>query len=407
MRTRAQEEQEKPPAARTRRGGRQRLPMASKSTQEKRKTPPKTSASKPAKKNKTPRSSPATVSSAGAGAGAAPAPASSTKTPRPRNFGNIEDQLLCRAYVNVSCNPVVGTDQKRKIFWESIKYRYEDLYTREGVTEEDGKVERTWDALANRYQKKIQPEMNVFMAFYKRVAECPPSGVPPEEWPKIAATNFGEFYDKPFKFLHCVSILQQLPKFDPMGADDEVIDLLEAGEDDGDDGDDMDKKPAAKGSTNKIGKPMGAQMARPIGQKAAKKAAADETMEERKLKAIKNMAEAHSQLAKSVDVSTKIEEIKTKIEEIKMYKDMGMMEEAKSAIAELKQLKSQATEAAASVASASAATTPVPKIVVQELNDDNEVEILEEDPKTTNDNEVEFLEDDLPQDGEDSVGVGV
>ena len=49
----------------------------------------------------------------------------------------------------------------------------------------------------------------------------------------------------------------------------------------------------------------------------------------------------------------------------------------------------------------------MPKIVVQELNDDSEVEMLEEDPKTTDDNEVELLEDDLPQDGEDSVGVGV
>ena len=178
MRTRAQEEQEKPPAARTRLVARRRLPMSSKSTQEKRKTPPKSSASTPAKESKTPRSSPATVSSAGGSAVAGSAPGSSTKAPRPRNFGNIEDQLLCRAYVNVSCNPVVGTDQKRKIFWESIKYRYEDLYTREGVTEEDGKVERTWDALANRYQKKIQPEMNLFMSFYKRVAECPPSGTP-------------------------------------------------------------------------------------------------------------------------------------------------------------------------------------------------------------------------------------
>ena len=399
MRTRAQEEQEKPPAARTRRSGKT--------------TPAHVFQIQPGEEEDSSKvlclqNRQRRIRLQGAPLPQfplleallepAPAPASSTKTPRPRNFGNIEDQLLCRAYVNVSCNPVVGTDQKRKIFWESIKYRYEDLYTREGVTEEDGKVERTWDALANRYQKKIQPEMNIFMSFYKRVAECPPSGVPPEEWPKIAATNFGEFYDRPFKFLHCVSILQQLPKFDPMGADDEVIDLLEAGEDDGDDGDDMDKKPAAKGSTNKIGKPMGAQMARPIGQKAAKKAAADDTMEERKVKAIKSMGEAHSQLAKSVEVSTKIEEIM-------MYKDMGMMEEAKTAMAELKKLKSQATEAA-SVASASA--TPVPKIVVQELNDDDsDVEILEEDQKTTDDNEVELLEDDLPQDGEDSVGVGV
>jgi hypothetical protein len=179
--------------------------------------------------------------------------------------------LLCRAYVNASCNPIIGTDQKRTAFWEAIKIKYEDLYTSEGVLEEDGKVERTWDALANRYQKKIQPEMNLFMPFIKRVAECPPSGSPPEEWPKIAAVNFHEHHDRPFKFLHCVSILQQLPKFDPMGADDEVIDLLDAAEDE-DDG--MDKKPAAKGTTNKIGKPMGAQMARPIGQKAAKRAAA-------------------------------------------------------------------------------------------------------------------------------------
>jgi hypothetical protein len=380
--------------------------MSSKSSQEKRKTPPKSSAAKPTKKSKqTPRGSPATVSSAGGSAVAGSAQGSSTKAPRPRNFGNIEDQLLCRAYVNATCNPMVGTDQKRTAFWEAIKSKYEDLYTREGVTEEDGKVERTWDALANRYQKKIQPEMNLFMSFYKRVAECPPSGVPKEEWPKLAANNFWEFYARPFKFLHCVSILQQLPKFDPMGADDEVIDLLEAGEDDGggdDDTMDKDKKPAAKGSTNKIGKPMGALMARPIGQKAAKKAAADETMEERKLKAIKNMGEAHSLLAKSVEVSTKIEEIK-------MYKEMGMMEEAQKAMAELKQLQSQAKEAA-SVASASAAT-PVPKIVVQQTNDDDEVEILEEEEPKTNDDddedEVEIFEEDLPQDGEDSVGVGV
>jgi hypothetical protein len=44
--------------------------------------------------------------------------------------------------------------------------------------------------------------------------------------------------DEPFRFLHCVTMLRQLPNFDPMGTDDVAIDLL-------DDEELVEKKPGA------------------------------------------------------------------------------------------------------------------------------------------------------------------
>jgi hypothetical protein len=95
---RQQKELNKPPSARTRQRGRKQITMAEQSDQGKRKFPPAVATS--------------TLYSSGAGA----APESSSKAPRPRNFSNIEDQLLCRAYVNVSCDPISGTNQKEQLF---------------------------------------------------------------------------------------------------------------------------------------------------------------------------------------------------------------------------------------------------------------------------------------------------
>jgi hypothetical protein len=66
--------------------------------------------------------------------------------------------------------------------------------------------------------------------------------------------------DKEFKFLHCVEILHQMPKFNPMKDDDDEIDLTQEPSDDGGGG-----KLRAKPSINKICKPMGSGMNRPRG----------------------------------------------------------------------------------------------------------------------------------------------
>jgi hypothetical protein len=96
------------------------------------------------------------------------------------------------------------------------------------------------------------------------VKECPPSGVnTEEEIQKVAADNYRDAEGHAFTFSHCVEVLHQLPKFNPMVDDvdrssDVAVEVL-----------DGDKKPAA--SVNKIGAPMGASLKRPPGLKKAKK----------------------------------------------------------------------------------------------------------------------------------------
>ena len=40
---------------------------------------------------------------------------------RPPNFSSDEDLYICKAFVNVSTDPTVGTGQKGKDFWEKAK----------------------------------------------------------------------------------------------------------------------------------------------------------------------------------------------------------------------------------------------------------------------------------------------
>jgi hypothetical protein len=95
--------------------------------------------------------------------------------------------------------------------------------------------------------------MNVCNTFYKQVKECPPSGVnTEEEIQKVAANNCRDVEGHAFPFSHCVKVLFQLPKFNPMVDDADRSSDVAAEDSDG------DKKFAA--SVNKIGAPMGASL---------------------------------------------------------------------------------------------------------------------------------------------------
>ena len=47
--------------------------------------------------------------------------------PRPKNFSPIEDQILSRAYVNTSLDPIKGNDQKAGDFWSNVRDVYNQL----------------------------------------------------------------------------------------------------------------------------------------------------------------------------------------------------------------------------------------------------------------------------------------
>jgi hypothetical protein len=161
----------------------------------------------------------------------------------------------------VTLNPIDGVEQKASSFWDHIHRKFSLLLKPDNPSE--ALPDRDSESLKNRFQRQIQKKMNVYNRYYKQVKECPPSGTTEEEWYKIAADNYRDAEGHSFAFLHCVEILHQLPKFNPM------IDDADRSSDVVAEDSDADKKPAA--SVNKIGAPMGASLKRLQGSKKAKK----------------------------------------------------------------------------------------------------------------------------------------
>jgi hypothetical protein len=286
-------------------------------------------------------------------ASAADTPSSNaSKKKKPRNFSNVEDQMLCRAFVNTSSNPIVGANQKGKVFWATVKSKFDHLFF---CSEEDDKdsprEERREEALQTRFLKKIQPEMNHYNPFYKRIAECTPTGTPNEDWPRLAAIEFLNAQGKEFKFLHCVEILHQMPKFNPVKDDDDEIDLTQEPSDD----DDVGGKPRARPSINKIGKPMGSGIDSAMGQEQAKRMVEEEasvaSLESAKVRALRKMSEAHNRVASSIEASNKLEALKS---EYMILKDMGDMVGCAGVLTELRAMKNPP----ASSPTATAETSP-------------------------------------------------
>ena len=95
--------------------------------------------------------------------------ASSAVGGRPAKVGNYsidEDIALCKAFVNVSSNPLTGTDQKAIVFWGRVQQRFttvlQEMYPGESF-EENFPQPRDHMSLMNRYKKMIQKTVHVFM----------------------------------------------------------------------------------------------------------------------------------------------------------------------------------------------------------------------------------------------------
>ena len=62
---------------------------------------------------------------------AAPSSASSTETKSKKkkkpNYTDVEDLALCKAYANVSTDPIHSTHQKGSCFWNEIKVKYDNF----------------------------------------------------------------------------------------------------------------------------------------------------------------------------------------------------------------------------------------------------------------------------------------
>jgi hypothetical protein len=126
---------------------------------------------------------------------AAPASAAKEKKkPKTSNYTELEDQLLCQAYINVSTDPTIGNGMKSKQFWSKVSTMYKHLLkdNKDDLEEWVLDADRGIESLKNRFSKKIQKDTLLFMTFYRRAYENRVSGSNDEDVLQYALEEYRE-----------------------------------------------------------------------------------------------------------------------------------------------------------------------------------------------------------------------
>lgn len=205
--------------------------------------------------------------------GPAPSTPSAKKIARGTSFKKEEDELLTKAWVRVSEDAVVGSDQKAEVFYRAVNEFYETIkpayYQKRNVKS------------IERRLKKILAECLSFAGCVAKVNNAKPSGCNEDDvvhlgtalFNKIEISSVTEDCGPPFKFMTCWSLLKDHPKFDvllnpvqPTAVQKESDDV--ADEDDTNEEDVVEKD----------------EYKRPIGRKRAKAADARAEIDCKKLK---------------------------------------------------------------------------------------------------------------------------
>jgi hypothetical protein len=82
------------------------------------------------------------------------------------NFSAQEDNMLAKAFVNMSTNPIHGSGMKSHDFWDNAHQKWIELLATEGIS---GDIAHTSMALKLRFQRQIQKDMNQWNACHQRV----------------------------------------------------------------------------------------------------------------------------------------------------------------------------------------------------------------------------------------------
>ena len=196
---------------------------------------------------------------------------------RQTNFSKEEDLFLCRAFENVSQDPIKGNDRKGSTFWADVKIKFDAIFLEEAEDPDDHE-DRTADGLMNRFKRTIHKDLQAFNKALKKVTLENRSGYSPQDVIDAAKELYEENNKKPFRFPHCVETLQKMPKYC-------VASNSETPE--------QDKK-----ANVSVYSATGNNLERPIGAKAAKK-------RERQLKSEESLAAKKNKILEELAGSTK------------------------------------------------------------------------------------------------------
>jgi len=91
---------------------------------------------------------------------------------RGSNYSNLEDIQLCKSWIHISNDPIIGNDQPGKTYWERIANDFHK--------NRDFESDRSANSLEHRFGI-ILKECMKFQGYYEEVERRHPSGIPYQE----------------------------------------------------------------------------------------------------------------------------------------------------------------------------------------------------------------------------------
>ncbi|RCV19393.1 hypothetical protein SETIT_3G380400v2 [Setaria italica] len=140
--------------------------------------------------------------------------ASATPPPRRRkvvatrnkqtNFSAYEDDVLCKSWLEISCDPVINTGQRRESFWVRVVNRYNSKCSTY--------PERTQKSIMSRWDH-IKAEVSKFSGYMAEMIRSNPSGMLDADKSVATAADFAAIEKHNFTLMHCWQILKDEPKW--------------------------------------------------------------------------------------------------------------------------------------------------------------------------------------------------
>ncbi|KAG0535054.1 hypothetical protein BDA96_04G333200, partial [Sorghum bicolor] len=133
-------------------------------------------------------------------------PSNGGKSKRGSNYNNLEDIQLCKSWINISNDPIIGNQQSGKTYWERIANHFH--------TNRDFDSDRTPNSLEHRFGI-ILKECMKFHGYYEEVERRHPSGIPYQEHLLEAQARYARKSNgKNCQFEHCWLTLRHTQKFE-------------------------------------------------------------------------------------------------------------------------------------------------------------------------------------------------
>lgn len=126
------------------------------------------------------------------------------KKMKEQNFTPEEDLLLCTTWLEISCDPVISTGQRKEGLWARIDKQYNEM--------RGEYPKRVIRALTSRWDK-IKADCGKYASLYARVLRENQSGLTDYDKTSMATTLFTTENKRGFPFMHCWTKLKNEPKW--------------------------------------------------------------------------------------------------------------------------------------------------------------------------------------------------